>query len=99
MHILRISSLSDVISPDSLLMLIIICLCLCLLTFLGAFLASFVSCINSFLFLFAVVLRVGCFTDLLSSACSNMSFKVSLLFVAILYFPHLNFQFLYIQYS
>ena len=78
-HILRISSLSDVISPDSFLKLIIICLFLCLLICLGPFLASNVSIINSFLFLCALVLRFF-FTNLLSSAYSTLSFSVLFVF-------------------
>ena len=70
-----ISSLSDVVSPDSFLMLIITCLFLCLLFFLGLFLASNVS----FVFLCALVLRFF-FTDLLNSAYFALSFSVFLAF-------------------
>ena len=69
-----ISILSEVISPDSFLMLIDICPFLYLLTRLGPFLASGVSCISSFPFLCALVLRFF-FTNLLSSAYSALSFS------------------------
>ena len=94
------SFLSDVISPDSSLVLIIICLFLCLLICLGPFLASNVSCINSFLFLCALVLRFF-FTNLLSSAYSALSFSVLFVFCrnSILFFFCPYFQFLYLQYS
>ena len=49
-YFFRISSLSGMISPDSFLMLVIICLFMCLWICLGPFLASNVSCVNSFLF-------------------------------------------------
>ena len=75
----RISSLSDVLSPDSFLMLIIICLFLYLLSCLGPFLASNVSGINSFLFLRALVLCLF-FTNLLGSAYSTLSFSVLFVF-------------------
>ena len=71
----RISFLSGVISPESFVMLITICLYLCLLICLGPFLASNVSCITSFLFLLALVLRFF-FTNFLSSAYSALSFSV-----------------------
>ena len=71
----RIFSLSDVISPDSFLLLIIMCLFLSLLIRLGPFIASNISCINSFLFFRPLVLRYF-FAILLSSACSTLSFSV-----------------------
>ena len=55
-------------------MLIIICLFLCLLICLGAFITSTVSCIDSFLYLLAFVLRFFS-TNLLSSAYSALSFS------------------------
>ena len=73
-HSFRISSRSDVISPDSFLMLIIICLFLWLLIRLEPFLASDVSCINSFLFLLALVLYFF-FTNVFSSTYSTLSFS------------------------
>ena len=60
-------------------MFIIICLFLCWLICLGSFLASNVSCINSFLFLGALVLRFF-FSSLLSSAYSTLSFGVLFVF-------------------
>ena len=73
--------MSDVISPDSFLKLIIICLFLRLSIRLGPFLASNVSSINSFLFLRALVLRFF-FTNLLSSAYSTLSFSVLFVFLS-----------------
>ena len=59
------------ISPDSSLILIIICSLICL----GPLLASNVSCINSFLFLLALVLCFF-FPNLLCSAYSTLSFSL-----------------------
>ena len=61
-------------------------------------LASNVSCFKSFLFLLALVLPF-CFTNLLSSAYSTLSFNVSLLVATVLHLSYLKFQFLHLHHS
>ena len=88
-HVIDVSSLCYIVSPDSFLMLIIY---FCFINLYRTFLTFAVFCINSFLFLLALVLSFF-FTKLLSSAYSTLSLNILLAFCRSSFLFDLNFSF------